>query len=52
MIRALHELFSEFWDSLWIGIMFGVRISVAAVVVYWCLKGMTGWASMLKAVVQ
>ena len=52
MIREAYILFCDMLDSIWIGIMYGVRIAVAAVIVFWMLKGLTGWAAMLKAVVQ
>ena len=52
MKDALHDLFSDVLESLWTGILWGISISAALVVVYFALRGLTGWASMLKAVVQ
>ena len=52
MKEEIYMMFSEFLDSIWTGAIWGVRISVAICVVYWSIKGLTGWASMLKAAVQ
>ena len=52
MIRALHELFSEAIEAVWHGIIYGIVAATALTVVFFTLKGLTGWASMLKAVVQ
>ena len=52
MNEALHDLFSDAIESLWTGILWGISVSAALVVVYFALRGLTGWAAMLKAVVQ
>jgi len=52
MMRALHDLFSEAVEAVWTGILYGIVAATALTVVFFTLKGLSGWAAMLKGVVQ
>jgi len=52
MIRALHDLFSEVIEAVWHGIIYGIVAATALTVVFFTLKGLSGWAAMLKGLVQ
>lgn len=52
MRREFYLLFCDLVDTLWVGAMLGVKLSVAIVVIFWTLRGLSGYASALRGLVQ
>ena len=51
-MKEAYAMFCEFWDAVWSGAMLGVKLSVAIVVIFWTLKGLSGYASALRGLMQ
>jgi hypothetical protein len=52
ILEELYYMFCDLVDTLWVGAMLGVKLSVAIVVIFWTLRGLSGYASALRGLVQ